>query len=63
MGRTTEFFKLDAEKAKNNLILDLHSKIKFKKSFEDFITQRKAECGDDFDVTFNDVIEKVSSKY
>jgi hypothetical protein len=61
MGRTTEFYKLNAEKAKNNLILDLHSKTKFKKSFEDFITERKAEFGDNFDVTFSDVIEKVSS--
>lgn len=61
MGRTTEFFKLDAEKAKTNLILDLHSKTKFKKSFEDFISERKAEFGDDFDVTFNDVIKKVST--
>lgn len=61
MGRTTEFFKLDAERAKSNLILDLHSKTKFKKSFKDFISERKAEFGDDFDVTFNDVIEKVSS--
>lgn len=59
MGRTTEFFKLDAEKAKNNLLLDLLSKTKFKKSFEDFITERKTEFGDDFDVTFNDVIQKV----
>lgn len=61
MGRTTEFYKLDDEKAKNNLILDLLSKTKFKKSFEDFIIERKAEFGDDYDVTFNDVIGKVSS--
>lgn len=61
MGRTTEFFKLDAEKAKNNLILDLHSKTKFKKSFEDFILERKAEFGDRYVVTFNNVIQKVSS--
>lgn len=61
MGRTTWFYKLNAEKAKSNLILDLHSKTKFKKSFEDFILERKTEFGDDFDVTFNDVIQKVSS--
>ncbi|MTH16288.1 hypothetical protein [Flavobacterium sp. LC2016-01] len=61
MGRTTWFYKLNAEKAKSNLILDLHSRTKFKKSFEDFINERKAEFGDDFDVTFNDVIQKVSS--
>ncbi|CAC9974156.1 hypothetical protein [Flavobacterium panici] len=61
MGRTTEFFKLNAEKAKNNLILDLHSKTKFKKSFEDFISERKAEFGDRYVVTFNNVIQKVSS--
>lgn len=60
MGRTTEFFKLNAEKAKNNLLLDLLSKTKFKKSFEDFISERKALCGDDFDVIFTDVIQKVS---
>lgn len=61
MGRTTEFFKLDAEKAKNNLLLDLVSKTKFKKSFEDFIIERKNEFGNDYDVTFNDVIKKVST--
>jgi hypothetical protein len=61
MGRTTEFYKLDAEKARKNLVLDLSSKTKFKKSFEDFIIERKNEFKDDFDVTFNDVIEKVSS--
>lgn len=61
MGRTTEFFKLDAEKAKSNLILDLHSKTKFKKSFECFINERKAEFGDRFNVTFNNVIQKVST--
>lgn len=61
MGRTTKFYKLDAEKAKNNLILDLNSKTKFKKSFENFINERKAEFGDNFDVTFNSVIQKVSS--
>lgn len=61
MGRTTEFYKLDAEKARKNLVLDLNSKTKFKKSFKNFIDERKAEFGDDFEVTFNDVIEKVSS--
>ncbi|TPG35333.1 hypothetical protein [Flavobacterium pectinovorum] len=61
MGRTTEFYKLDAEKAKKNLILDLSSKTKFKKSFENFIIERKNEFKDDFDVTFDNVVQKVSS--
>jgi len=61
MGRTTDFFKLNAEKAKSNLILDLHSKTKFKKSFEDFLIERKAEVGNDFNVSFNNLIQKVSS--
>ncbi|MFP5039605.1 hypothetical protein [Parasediminibacterium sp. JCM 36343] len=41
MPRETQFYKLDKQKAQQNLFPYLTSKVKFKKTFEDFIIEQK----------------------
>ncbi len=59
MGRDTDIYRLDKEKAKTNLYADITSQTKFKQSFCNFLAKREDEIGKT--VSYQDFCNKVQT--
>lgn len=60
MGRDTDFFILHKEIAKAELYPNLISD-QFTESFKEFLVRRKTICDDDYNVSYESIIQKVST--
>ncbi|MEN0053391.1 MAG: hypothetical protein AAGC65_06965 [Mucilaginibacter sp.] len=63
MSRYVFFYKLNSKQGEEHLLNDLVSTNKFEKSFANFLTHRRAECGSSYKTTYHQVIKSILTDF
>jgi hypothetical protein len=63
MGRNTEIYMFNKDKASTNLYLDLKLSKLYATSFEEFITRRKNEIGNSYNHSYENILNTIKDRF